>query len=304
MVNYNIADVSCQEILPRLSERMEYKELLEPYITKLYKNEYDKNFLIETKCKNKIDNFSNCGKNIWLDEQGHITGANFCKQRLCPVCNYRRSTMMWHKINEIVKEFGNNEFLFITLTVKNCKGEELSRTITHLLDSFKRLTNRKTWKQNFIGYVRGLEITYNPLTDTFHPHIHILVATNDEYFKSHYVDVFTLRNWWTESAKLDYYVQVHIEKVKDKQKAVAEVAKYAVKMSDILENGISSQRLRATQILASCINGRRLIATGGEITKKARELKINLDDDYDSFSARETSEFYEWRNGAYYKEKI
>lgn len=303
MLDYNIIDVSCQEILPRLSERMEYKELLTPYIVKLYKNQYDKNFLIETKCKNKADNFKDCGTNIWLDEMGHITGANFCKQRLCPVCNYRRSTMMWHKIHQIVNEFENNEFIFITLTVKNCKGEELNKTINHLLDSFKRLTNRRTWKENFIGYVRGLEITYNSVTDTFHPHIHILVATNENYFKSNYVDIHTLRTWWTESARLDYFVQVNIEKVKDKEKAVAEVAKYAVKMSDILETGISSQRLRATQILASCLNGRRLISTGGEITKKARILKISLDDDYDSFSARESSKFYQWENGAYYHKK-
>jgi plasmid rolling circle replication initiator protein Rep len=278
---------------------MQYKDILTPYIVKLYKNEYDKNFLIESKSKHKIDNFENCGSNIWLDDEGHITGANFCKQRLCPVCNYRRSTMMWHKINEIVQQFEKNEFVFITLTVRNCKGEELSSTIDHLLNSFKRITNRKTWKKCFIGYVRGLEITYNPRENTFHPHIHILVATSEKYFKEHYVDIHYLQKWWMESANLDYYAQVDIRKVKNKEKAVAEVAKYAVKMSDILENGISSQRLRATQILGSCLSGRRLISTGGEITKKARQLKINLDDDYDGFSARETSTFYQWQNGKY-----
>lgn len=303
MFDYNIADISCQEILPRLSERMEYKEILTPYIVKLYKNQYDKNFLIETKCENKIDNFKVCGTNIWLDELGHITGANFCKQRLCPVCNYRRSTMMWHKINQIVSEFKDNEFVFVTLTVRNCKGEELNKTINHMLDSFKRITNRRTWRKNFIGYVRGLEITYNATKDTFHPHIHILVATSENYFKSDYVDIHTLRSWWIESARLDYFVQVNIEKVKNKEKAVAEVAKYAVKMSDILKTEISSQRLRATQILACCLNGRRLISTGGEITKKARVLKISLDDDYDGFSARESSKFYKWENGAYYHKK-
>ena len=304
MNNYNIINISCQEILPRLSERMQYKDILTPYIVKLYKNEYDRDFIIETSCKNKADNFKDCGTNIWLDELGHITGANFCKQRLCPVCNYRRSTLMWHKIHQIINEFGNNEFVFITLTVRNCKGEELSKTIDHMLASFKRITNRRTWRRNFIGYVRGLEITYNATKDTFHPHVHILVATSENYFKSDYVDIHTLRSWWVESARLDYFVQVNIEKVKNKEKAVAEVAKYAVKMSDILATEISSQRLRATQILASCLNGRRLISTGGEITKKARLLKISLDDDYDEFSARETSKFYRWVNGAYYREKI
>ena len=113
-----------------------------------------------------------------------------------------------------------------------------------------------------------------------------------------------MRQWWTESAKLDYFVQVNIERVHNKEKAVAEVAKYAVKMSDILENGITSQRLKATQILASCLNGRRLVSTGGVITKKARELKIDLDEDYDTFSARKSSKFYAWENGGYIAKNI
>lgn len=301
MENYNIINITSQEILPKLSERMDYKDILAPYIKRLYKNEFAKNFLIETKSKNKIANFEDCGKDIWLDDDGHITGANFCKQRLCPVCNYRRSTLMWHKINEIVSVFSENEFVFITLTVKNCKDVELSKTITHLLESFHRITSRRTWKQNFVGYVRGLEITYNAMQDTYHPHIHILAVTSKEYFAEKYIDIGTLRKWWQESANLDYFVQVNIEKVHNKEKAVAEVAKYAVKMSDILETGISSQRLRATQVLASCINGRRLISTGGAITKVARNLKINLDDDFDGFEARKSSKYYHWENGAYYK---
>lgn len=304
MFDYNIAQLSCQEILPRLSERMEYKEILSPYIVKLYKNKYDENFLIETTSKNKAENFKNCGKDIWLDDEGHITGANFCKQRLCPVCNYRRSTMMWHRINEIVSQFPENEFVFITLTVKNCNENELNNTINHLLESFHRITCRKTWQHNFLGYVRGLEITYNANAKTYHPHIHILAVTSKEYFKSDYIDIHTLRKWWQESANLEYFVQVNIEKVKNKEKAVAEVAKYAVKMSDILESGISSQRLRATQILAACINGRRLISTGGCITKAARKLKIKLDDDYDSFSARKSSKYFHWERGAYFQKKL
>lgn len=301
---YNIADISCQEILPKLCDKMEYKGILTPYIKRIYKNEFDKNFLIESRSKNKAKNFEECGTGIWVDDEGHITGANFCKQRLCPVCNYRRSTMMWHKIHQIVKNFPQNSFVFITLTVKNCAGEDLNRTIDHIVESFKRITNRRTWKDNFIGYVRGLEITYNSKENTFHPHLHILAVTNEAYFKEKYVDIHTLRQWWTQSAKLDYFVQVNIERVHNKEKAVAEVAKYAVKMSDILENGITSQRLKATQILASCLNGRRLVSTGGVITKKARELKIDLDEDYDTFSARKSSKFYAWENGGYIAKNI
>lgn len=301
MFDYNIAEVTRQEILPKLSERMIYKDLLSPYIKKIYKSKYDNNFLLKDRCKDKIKNFEECGTNLLVNDDGHITGANFCKQRLCPVCNYRRSTLMWHKIHEIVKQFEENKFVFITLTVKNCKDTELTNTINHLLQSFRRITNRKTWQKNFIGYVRGLEITYNAKENTYHPHIHILAVTSAEYYKSDYVDLHTLRKWWTESANLDYFVQVNIEAVSDKNKAVAEVAKYAVKMSSVLDSGISSQTLRATQIIASCIENRRLIATGGAITKAAQRLKINIeeDEDFDAWEARKSSKMYIWNGDKY-----
>lgn len=301
MFDYNIAEITRQEILPKLSERMIYKDLLSPYIKKIYKSKYDSNFLLSDRCKDKIKNFEECGTNLLVNDEGHITGANFCKQRLCPVCNYRRSTLMWHKIHEIVGQFEENKFVFITLTVKNCKDTELQSTINHLLQSFRRITNRKTWQKNFIGYVRGLEITYNSKENTYHPHIHILAVTSAEYYKSDYVDIHTLRKWWTESAELDYFVQVNIEAVKDKNKAVAEVAKYAVKMSSVLDSGISSQTLRATQVIASCIENRRLIATGGAITKAAQSLKINLEEDenFDVWEARKSSKMYLWNGDEY-----
>lgn len=301
MFDYNIAEVSRQEILPKLSERMIYKDLLTPYIKKMYQSKYDKNFLLSERSKNKIENFENCGTNILINSDNHIVGANFCKQRLCPVCNYRRSTLMWHKINQITSQFEQNHFVFITLTVKNCIDEELSKTIDNLLQSFKRITNRKTWQKNFIGYVRGLEITYNAKENTYHPHIHILAVTSKEYYKSDYVDIHTLRNWWKESARLDYFVQVNIESVKDRKKAVAEVAKYAVKMSTVLDTGISAKTLRATQVIASCIENRRLIATGGAITKAAKVLKINMDED-ESFSPEErfsSSNMCVWNGDSY-----
>lgn len=305
MDNYSIIDVNSQAILKKIEERMKYKEKLSPYITKIYDGDYESKIKIESRSTGKKENFLNCATDLWIEpETMQITGANFCKQRLCPICNYRRSTMLWHKVKEITKQI-DNEFIFITLTVKNCEGIKLKENINKILESFHRITSRKTWKKNFVGYIRGLEITYNAEKDTFHPHLHILAVASENYFKENYVDVHTLRSWWTESAKLDYYVQVDIRKVKEKDKAIAEVVKYAVKMADILEQGTDKKRLEATQILASCINGRRLMSTGGIITKIAKKMKINIDDDeIDIVTKREKSIHYQYQNGFYTKKEI
>lgn len=303
MVDYNIISQKSQTILKRIEERAIYKNKLLPYIKQIYDGDYGENKII-TRSENKYINFENCATDLWIDEEsGQITGANFCKQRLCPVCNYRRSTMLWHKVSNVISDI-QNEKLLITLTVKNCTGDNLKTTIDGILESFHRLTSRRTWKKNIVGFIRGLEITYNSQEDTFHPHIHILAIASENYFKEDYIDVHTLRKWWTESARLDYYVQVDIRKIKTTDKAVAEVVKYAVKMADILQQDADEKRLRATQTLASCIVGRRLISTGGLIKKLAKQKNICIDDEIDLSEKRENSAYYHLENGKYTKKNI
>ena len=303
MDDYIIISQKSQTILKRIEERAVYKNKLLPYIKKIYDGDYGDDKII-TKSENKYINFENCATDLWIDEEtGQITEANFCKQRLCPVCNYRRSTMLWHKVSNVISDI-QNEKLLITLTVKNCTGDNLKATIDGILESFHRLTSRRMWKRNIVGFIRGLEITYNSQKDTFHPHIHILAVASENYFKEDYIDVHTLRKWWTESARLDYYVQVDIRKIKTTDKAVAEVVKYAVKMADILQQDADEKRLRATQTLASCIVGRRLISTGGLIKKLAKQKNICIDDEIDLSEKRENSAYYHLENGKYTKKNI
>ena len=211
--------------------------------------------------------------------------------------------MLWHKVSNVINDI-QNEKLLITLTVKNCTGDNLRGTIDSILESFHRLTSRRMWKKNIVGFIRGLEITYNSQEDTFHPHIHILAIASENYFREDYIDIHTLRKWWTESARLDYYVQVDIRKITTTDKAVAEVVKYAVKMADILQQDADEKRLRATQTLASCIVGRRLISTGGLIKKLAKQKNICIDDEIELSEKREKSAYYHLENGKYKKKKI
>lgn len=299
MDNYNIINVKSQSILEKLSERIEYKSQILPYMERVYK-EGGKDSLSDLSDR-KIQNLDNCAREIFLHEEtGQITGANFCKHRLCPVCNYRRSTMLWHKVKQVIQNL-DTDFLLITLTVKNCKAEELQGTIDHILESFHRITNRKKWKRCFRGFIRGLEITYNYEQGTFHPHVHILVSCSAEYFKQEYMDIHTLRQWWTESARLDYFVQVDVRKVKDKDNAIAEVVKYAVKIADILKEGQDEKRVQATKTLYNAVIGRRLMSTGGNIKKMAKTMKINLDDDEleTLTEKRNNSVLYIYKNGKY-----
>lgn len=290
------------QVLPRVAEKMRYKEILKPYIARIYKNDYDTNFLLKNRCENLIKNFEECGKEILISEHQEILGAKFCHQRICPICNYRKSTKTWHKMHEIVSHLENKDYVLITLTVKNCNAEILAKTLSELLQSFKRLTNRKTWQKAFTGYFRGVEITYNAKENTYHPHIHVLAHCSNSYFRENYIDNDKLRQMWQKSARLNYYVQTDIRKVENNKKGIAEVAKYAVKMSSILETTITSQKLKAVQILNSVLYKRRLVALGGDIKKVAQELNIDIESDEEP--EEKAGEWYKYNKGKYERKNV
>src|SRR5699024_11841903 len=74
------------------------------------------------------------------------------------------------------------EFIFLTLTAPNVPADELNDEIKHYNQSFQRLMQRKEVKQIVKGYARKLEITYNEEHDDYHPHFHVLIAVDKNYF--------------------------------------------------------------------------------------------------------------------------
>src|SRR5699024_12730389 len=83
-----------------------------------------------------------------------------------------------------LKQEEKKEFIFLTLTAPNVPADELNDEIKHYNQSFQRLMQRKEVKQIVKGYARKLEITYNEERDDYHPHIHVLIADDKNYFNN------------------------------------------------------------------------------------------------------------------------
>ena len=279
-------DINNLEIINDIRQRMIYKENMIPYYHAIMMSDNQKKYIKE------------CGNYLVL-QNNKIIKANFCKNRICPVCNLRKSRKIWGKIYNHILTLSNIKYVLITLTVKNCSMETITSTLDDLMESFKRLTNRKSWKRAILGYIRGTEITYNSSSHTYHPHIHCLCAVDEDryYPKSDiYISHEKLKQMWEESANLDYSVQVDIRLVKEQESAVAEVAKYAVKMADILKENKSRDRLFAVKTLYHALYNRRLMSSAGIL--KLRKLDdINMID-YPDENVEEKI-MYEFRNGRY-----
>ncbi|ESV53917.1 protein rep [Streptococcus agalactiae LMG 14747] len=125
--------------------------------------------------------------------------------------------------------------MFLTLTVRNVKGDDLNATLSSLTKSFDRLFRRAKVKKNLLGYLRSVEVTHNEKEKTYHPHIHVLLMVKSSYFagKDNYISQKEWGEMWSRSLKVDYYPMVDIRGVKQSyygiEKAIIETAKYPVK---------------------------------------------------------------------------
>ena len=220
-------------------------------------------------------------------ETGEVTrrlvAAQFCRDMLCPMCAWRKSLVMFSQISQIMDWVSEREKVvpvFLTLTVKNCAGDDLERTVDLLLKSWSRMMTsrgrRKPWQVS-LGWFRALEITYNSKTNEWHPHLHAIVLVEPDYFtdEQKYIDHDAWIAEWRWALGADYDPSVDVRTVKgDRAKAVAEVAKYTVKPGEWLDLDDAEGTDRRVELLAKVLKGRRLTAMGGLMKTAKAALKL------------------------------
>ena len=219
-----------------------------------------------------------------------LTSANFCKVRLCPMCSWRRSLKIFGQVSKVmdhVEENYNYRYIFLTLTVRNCYGEDLRDTLDLMTKSFNKLSERKAFKQAVKGYFRSLEITYNKKDNTYHPHFHMILAVDNSYFTQSkiYLSQEKWTNLWKSCLRVDYTPIVDVRRIKKDDnkgfgKAVAETAKYTVKAEDFLirdDKGNIQENLtdEVVETLDYALHRKRLTSFG--FVFKEIHKKLNLD---------------------------
>lgn len=262
----------------------DYKEQ-NMYITEAYK-EVD---------MSKAERLSNCA--TWLKYARNpdsdvmtLKQANFCRVRLCPVCQWRRSLKVYGQMRQILDALKNSyKYIFLTLTIRNCEGYQLSDYLDALNYAFNLLTKSEAWGGACRGYFKAVEVTRNRSTGTYHPHMHVLVAVNPSYFKSrYYLSYDRWRDLWEHMLNvslskydlgiLDYKPQINVQRVKDKDgdmaQACCEVSKYSVKSADIICYDDWDLTVETVRTLDMALNGRRLATMGGVIRKEHRRLHL------------------------------
>ena len=216
-----------------------------------------------------------------LQEDGtkHLHDAHFCRVRLCPMCQWRRSIKCYCQMEKVIDYLAKQGyvFIFLTLTMRNCEPERLSDEITHILTAFNRLTKYKRFADAIKGFYRGCEVTHNVESDTYHPHLHTILAVRPGYFKhKEYISHSEWQELWRKALHVGYTPSVDIRRCRGGSKAIAEACKYAVKASDIINVDDWDITVDTLRVLDSALERRRFVGLGG-VMRDAHKL-LNLDD--------------------------
>lgn len=240
--------------------------------------------------EDKAVRVSHCGCRLVFREcAGHgrkLVAGHFCQIRLCPMCAWRRSMLIFKQVNDILHEATKGQklrFLFLTLTCRNVPSDELGQTLDMLFKAWRKLSARKKFKDSIVGWFRALEVTHKMHADEYHPHFHAILAVKPSYFKK--PDLYMTQAEWTElwrrSMGVSYTPIVDIRVARQKREregqsiesAIAEIAKYTVKAGDYIDPSDEMGTDLAVETLDSALMGRRLVAYGGLFRKVRRDLK-------------------------------
>ncbi len=303
--------------LTKLQEQkhQDHKLMNNNLILKLEKTGFKKDYELVRECGISLT-FSKQEHQITKDKRIKLKKADYCKFRFCSTCNWRRNMNINRELLEAFEKIEAERdvnYLFLTLTIKNTVTSDLKETVKNLNKSFVRLSQTKAYKDTILGHFKALEIIGDKTpAGEVHPHLHIILITSKSYFTSRgYIKQDKWVEMWQKALRVDYSPIVHIQKIKAKrtksgkkltalQSAVFEVAKYAVKHTELTKKSDKE----FTQIINQT-KGMRFFSTGGVLKKNINLIKcdeelINFKEETEALWVEIEELIYEWKDGNYF----
>ena len=108
-----------------------------------------------------------------LTQTGKKVKTKYCNKRICNQCSRIRTAKM---INGYLSQLTEKKQYFVTLTVPNVFKDELKHSISKMIKDCSNIIRViRERKKIDVNGIRKIEVTYNEKTNTYHPHIHLLI---------------------------------------------------------------------------------------------------------------------------------
>lgn len=242
-----------------------------------------------------------CANEVCINKDNNFTNTWFCDDKFCPVCQWNKTRYIYAQLHDVVKVMKDEyKFIFVTLTVRNVKADQLKAKSIEMNRAFSRyFTKGSKYGSIFKGCFRTMEITYNADRKDFHPHIHAIVAVDKDYFTSDkYVSQSELLESWRKSMKDDKIVGVSMESIgfgssKPLEGVVAEVAKYPFKDVDLYKIPFD-EALEVFSALVDTFNNRPVYRFMGVMRTIAKQCEDQREANFDFIQLGQRDIFYRY----------
>ena len=217
-----------------------------------------------------IDKIKDCASFLTIPNNSKPF-IHYCNNRFCPVCANIKATKNANIIKEVLTKARESKktLLYATFTTKNVEATELTAEINKINTAFtKTLTVPKKLKENIKGYVKKLEIKYNPINNDYNVHIHTVIAVIN-YYKDH----ITTEEFYTNFKKYlkdDSIIPPDIKKIGNEDKDIIKVANYISK-EDLIQNLSFSDEI--SDNIYNAVKNKRLL----EFCLSFRDLKREVE---------------------------
>lgn len=177
--------------------------------------------------KNYFLRLVNC-RSLAMFQRNEETGkvrvtSEHCGLRWCPLCAKTRQGRIMNEVSSWFEKV--RKPVLLTLTLRHTEAP-LKHQVFHLYKDFKKLRNRKLFKQKSKGGIWFFHIKRSKSDGLWHPHLHCLMD-------SHWIDRKALSDLWGKITKGSYVV--HLKTVENPRNSVSHAARYATEPCDVSE---------------------------------------------------------------------
>lgn len=191
----------------------------------------------------RIGSFCRCGTEAWIlrnrdDPELFRVVPDHCHDRFCVPCGGQRQAVIRRNLDT---KLTDKPHRFLTLTIRS-ETEPLVVLIRRLYAGFRRLRNRRMWKDRVTGGVAFLEVTYNTARTSWHPHLHAVL-------EGKYIDLQVLIREWLSCTGDSRSVKIKL--IRSKYGTINYITKYATKPLPSAVVGWPAALDEALQVLRS-----------------------------------------------------
>ena len=214
--------------------------------------------------KKKYWNTYHC--NRVLLQEGNTFKGSLCRKRWCAHCCRIKTAEMTNGYKQPLQELGS--LYFVTLTRPNVKARQLSAEIKKMTKGFQRIKDnlRKNYGIKLNG-IRKIEVTYNEIEDTYHPHFH--------FIQSDYNASMKLQELWLAQFSNAKLIAQDVRAINtNNDDSFIELFKYATKETTKSGKQYTGEVLHT---IYSALEGKRIYQTYGKLKKIKEPLEAKSD---------------------------